>query len=146
MFRSIVVAAIVAASVDALNVGPKSFVPSPRVVGKTSPRAVAVPLDIPLAEPVVEEETSKSSLAPEDQWIANLDYDAFAKDVTALGKELLKETGNDDVEHLQKIVGWRNIAALVGLATVWATPNPITIAALSTWTYASWTMIAHHSK
>ena len=54
------------------------------------------------------------------------------------------ETGEADVEHLEKIVGWRNIAAVVGLGTVWMAPNPLTVAALSTWTYASWTMIGHH--
>jgi hypothetical protein len=82
-----------------------------------------------------------SNLAPEDAWVANLDYASFAKEVSALGKDLRSETGEADVEHLNKIVEWRNIAALVGLATVWMTPNPITITALSTWTYASWTMI-----
>jgi fatty acid desaturase len=149
MFKYIAIAAILAASTDALNVGPRGFAAksvTSRVLGRSRPLAVAIPLDIPIAEPQVRvEETQKSSLAPEDQWIESLDYDAFAKDVSALGKDLLKETGDKDVEHLQKIVGWRNIAAMVGLASVWATPNPITIAALSTWTYASWTMIAHHT-
>ena len=28
---------------------------------------------------------------------------------------------------------------------MWLDPNPITVAALSTWTYASWTMVAHHT-
>jgi fatty acid desaturase len=28
---------------------------------------------------------------------------------------------------------------------MWAPPNPVTILALSTWTYASWAMIAHHT-
>jgi len=84
-------------------------------------------------------------LDPKDTWIANLDYDAFGKDVTSLGKQLLKKTGDDDVYHLNKIVRWRNIAAVIGLGTVWMTPNPITAVALSTWSYASWTMIAHHT-
>jgi fatty acid desaturase len=85
------------------------------------------------------------TLAPEDTWVANLDYEGFGKEVAALGKSLLREGGQDDVEHLNKIVSWRNLAALIGIATVWTTPNPVTIAALSTWTYASWTMIAHHT-
>lgn len=150
MFKYVALVAVIVASTDALNVGPRSFVAKPLSgrgvpVGRSSPLAVAMPLDIPMVEPPQVEETHKSSLAPEDQWIANLDYAAFAKDVTALGKDLLKETGDQDVEHLQKIVGWRNIAAIIGLASVWLTPNPITVAALSTWTYASWTMIAHHT-
>jgi fatty acid desaturase len=105
-------------------------------------KAVAVALDVPVS--VLEEDT-KHSLDPEDAWVANLDYDAFSKDVTALGKALLKETGDADVDHLYKIVNWRNIAALVGLSTIWLPANPLTVAALSTWTYSSWTMIAHHT-
>jgi len=106
---------------------------------------VALPLDIPLSDQTYSSSSSSSSLAPEDQWIAKLDFDSFGRDVTALGKELLQETGDADVKHLEKIVNWRNIAALIGLSTCWMSPNPITIAALSTWTYASWTMIAHHT-
>lgn len=37
------------------------------------------------------------------------------------------------------------MACALGVATMWLDPNPITIAALSTWTYASWTMVAHHT-
>jgi hypothetical protein len=145
MFRYTALLAAIACPAAALNVGPRTPLtnlrPRTAVVGRSS---VAVPSDIPLNESTQEEE-KKPALAPEDQWVDNLDYGAFAKDVTALGKELLKETGEADVEHLNKVVNWRNYAALLGMATVWVTPNPITIAALSTWTYASWTMIAHHT-
>ena len=89
--------------------------------------------------------THRQVLAPEDAWIAQLDYTAFGKEVTLLGKQLLKQTGPADMEHLQKIVRWRNLAAVLGLTTVWMTPNPFTALALSTWSYASWTMIAHHT-
>lgn len=80
-----------------------------------------------------------------DAWIEKLDYDGFSKEVTALGKELQKNTGPVDVEHLHKIVSWRNIAAALGVSTMWMPTNPITVLALSTWTYASWTMVAHHT-
>jgi hypothetical protein len=89
--------------------------------------------------------TRNNLLEPEDAWIANLDYSGFAKEVSVLGKELRSNTGNDDVDHLYKLVQWRNIAAFVGLSTIWMNPNPITIIALSTWTYSSWSMIAHHT-
>jgi fatty acid desaturase len=124
-------------------------VPVPVSKTSTTKSAVAIPLDI---SPVIAEHTvqnknkaNKPRLAPEDAWIANLDYDAFARDVAELGKELRASTGDDDVRHLQKIVQWRNVAAIVGLSTVWMTPNPLTVAAISTWIYASWTMIAHHT-
>ena len=81
----------------------------------------------------------------DNAWVANLDYEGFHKEVNDLGKKLLQETGEADVEHLNKILKWRDIAAAVGIATMWMTPNPLTVAALSTWTYASWTMVAHHT-
>jgi fatty acid desaturase len=144
MFRYAAFAVAIFCPVDAFNVGTRS--PSANVKpGVTVGReAVAVPLDVTMDIPIAQEE-NKPALAPEDSWVANLDYSAFAKDVNELGKELLKETGDADVKHLYKIVGWRNAAALIGLTTVWMGPNPITIAALSTWTYSSWTMIAHHT-
>ena len=87
----------------------------------------------------------KQQLAPEDAWIAALDYEAFRKDVVALGNELRASSGSDDADHLRKLVGWRNIAAIVGLSTLWVAPNPLTVVALSTWTYSSWAIIAHHT-
>jgi fatty acid desaturase len=80
-----------------------------------------------------------------DGWIKALDYDAFAKEVSDLGKKLTKESSEDDVKHLEKILNWRDMAAAIGIATMWMSPNPISILALSTWTYASWTMVAHHT-
>jgi Fatty acid desaturase len=113
--------------------------------GSSTLQAIAVPL--PTGTPLAEKDTSvaKKSLAPEDQWVVDLDYEGFGREVTALGKEIQALGGEADVKHLQKIVSWRNACAIVGLATVWMTPNPLTVLALSTWTYASWTMIAHHT-
>lgn len=122
--------------------GGRSPFSQPQRIHGLQTKAVAVPLDVPMNVP---EATAQPSLDPEDAWVANLDYDAFAKEVTSLGKDLLQETGDADVQHLYKIVNWRNIAALVGVSTIWLPVNPITVAALSTWTYASWTMIAHHT-
>jgi hypothetical protein len=107
-------------------------------VSKTAQQAIAIPLEQP---PIVEQAEDYDDTA----WVANLDYEGFHKEVNDLGKQLLKETGEQDVEHLEKILRWRDMAALLGIATMWATPNPLTVAALSTWTYASWTMVAHHT-
>ena len=133
----IVLAVLAAASVadawsGAPNRGATSRAPSAK-------QAIAIPLDQP---PTI---TSNKNLDEDTAWVANLDYDAFNKDVSDLGKQLLKETGEADVEHLQKILRWRDLAAFVGIATMWTTPNPLTVIALSTWTYASWTMVAHHT-
>ena len=99
----------------------------------TAKQAIAIPLE------------QAVHVDEDNAWVANLDYEGFAKEVTDLGKQLLDETGEADVDHLQKILRWRDIAAAVGVATMWMTPNPLTVAALSTWTYASWTMVAHHT-
>jgi len=82
---------------------------------------------------------------PDHHWIRNLDYQGFSEEVTALGKQLQKAGGQEDVDHLNKILKWRDVAAVVGILTMWAPLNPISVIALSTWTYASWTMVAHHT-
>ena len=115
----------------------------PRVLRQpttTSAKAVA----IPIAE-LGQVQRQDLLLPREDQWVSNLDYEGFGKEVTALGKNLAKMSSDEDVTHLNKILGWRNAAAAIGLATLWTTPNPLTMLALSTWTYASWTMVAHHT-
>lgn len=89
--------------------------------------------------------TSSLDLAPEDYWVKNLDYGAFQKEVNDLGIKLRKEAGADDVKHLEKIVLWRNISMVLGVMTMWMPVNPLSVIALSTWTYSSWTMIAHHT-
>jgi hypothetical protein len=105
----------------------------------TSKNSVAVPF------PTTETVEDFGTLAKEDEWVVNLDYEGFGKEVSRLGKRLQQEGGKDDVDHLNKIVAWRDIAACVGLFTMWLNPNPLTVLALSTWTYSSWTMIAHHT-
>jgi len=134
---------------NAAKSGPASRVPkqSSSSTKIPPPKAVSIPLDVREAVRTEEEDRKRSrpSLGKRDGWIENLDYDAFASDVTALGKELQKSTGEDDVAHLRKILDWRDRAALLGIATMWLPLNPVAIVALSTWTYASWTMVAHHT-
>lgn len=113
---------------------------------KTVAKAVAIPVPTSTADTErPSTDLTTSQLAPEDAWVANLDYEGFGKEVTALGKTLLAGGSQDDVDHLKKMVNWRNICAIIGMSMVWMAPNPLTVLALSTWTYASWTMIAHHT-
>ena len=107
-----------------------TFQPKPTTTS-TAQKAIAIPL------PNSDTSESFGSLAKEDEWVANLDYEGFGKEVAELGKRLQKEGGQDDVDHLNKIVSWRDAAAWIGLATMWMNPNPLTVLALSTWTYAS---------
>lgn len=103
----------------------------------TDQKAISIPLDQDI------EKVAIPVQAERDAWVRNLDYDAFAKEVNALGKQLVKDTNEDDVAHLNKILKWRDACGAVGVLTMFLPPNPVTIVALSTWVYASWTMVAH---
>ena len=83
-------------------------------------------------------------LAPEDEWIGSLDLSGFRDEIRALGKELEAGQGPADAAHLRKLMMWTDICGIVGLFSLWATPNPITVLAMSTWIYTRWTMFGHH--
>lgn len=89
--------------------------------------------------------TQAEKLQPGDEWIADFDLNSFTKEIRELGDKLEKQQGPDDVRHLNKIVGWSNMCFLVGFLTMGFGINPISIFALSTWTFSRWTMIAHHT-
>ena len=84
-------------------------------------------------------------LKQEDQWVKDLDLQAFAADIKALGDELEKNQGEADVRHLNKMLAWSNAFAAIGLLTMGLGVNIVSILALSIWTYSRWTMIAHHT-
>jgi len=90
-------------------------------------------------------EKKREKVAVQDEWIVSLDHEAFKKEIMDLGKRIEKNQGVDDVAHLQKLCFWSNACAIVGLSTMWLSVNPLSIIALSLWTFSRWTMIAHHT-
>jgi fatty acid desaturase len=88
---------------------------------------------------------TKPKLAKDDEWIANLDYAGFTEEVRALGKTLETEQGPADVAHLNKMIFWSNSFAAFGLLTMGLKVNPLTVMALSLYTFSRWTMVAHHT-
>ena len=82
-----------------------------------------------------------------DQWVQDLDYPAFRKEVKELGDELANGQGEADIKHLKKMILWSNMCGAVGLLTMWMS-NPFgrlcSVLGLSTWTCTRWTMIGHH--
>jgi fatty acid desaturase len=72
-----------------------------------------------------------------------IDVKALAADLEALRKELMSSTGPDDLRHLRKMERWGQLATLIGLATAWVAPNPISAFCLSLGTFARWTSHAH---
>lgn len=106
------------------------------LVSRVQPRMVA--LSVPSVG-------APSAVADPDAWVGSVDLDAFQKDVMALGRKLKAEQGDADLAHLNKMIGWSNACGAIGVASLVLPPNPITILALSTWTFSRWTMIAHHT-
>jgi len=88
---------------------------------------------------------TKQQLAPHDEWIAKLDLKAFGKDMRELGDTLLKNQGEADAQHLDKIVMWNWMFSLAGLATLWMSPNIFTVVCLSTGLFSRWAILAHHT-
>jgi fatty acid desaturase len=72
-----------------------------------------------------------------------IDVKALAADLEALRKELMSTVGPDDLRHLRKMELWGRGATLLGLATAWVAPNPLSAFALSLGTFARWTSYAH---
>ena len=89
--------------------------------------------------------TPADELKDGEEWIEALDLKSFTEEIKALGDKLEKQQGDDDVRHLNKIVGWSNLCAAVGILTMGLSVNLVSIVALSTWTFSRWTMIAHHT-
>jgi fatty acid desaturase len=95
--------------------------------------------------PVASKEEVEEELQKEDQWVEKFDFDRFSEEIRALGKKLELEQGPADVAHLNKIIGWSNGCAAVGLLTMGFGVNLFTIICLSLYTFSRWTMVAHHT-
>ena len=75
--------------------------------------------------------------------VHSYDLHAFAADLDALHEELKQGDGADDLAHLRKVERWGRMAVLLGYATAWIAPNPISVAALSLGIFVRWTGVAH---
>lgn len=69
---------------------------------------------------------------------------AFARELAAIQAEHTSPPGPEDVAHLRKMQRWTRACSIVGYATAWIAPNPLSILALSTGRFARWTMLSHH--
>ncbi len=74
---------------------------------------------------------------------ANIDVQAFLRDVRELRRELEAGLGEDDIAHLRKMEMWGRAATAIGLATCWIAPNPVSAVALSLGRSTRW-MLMHH--
>ncbi len=70
-------------------------------------------------------------------------FDAFARDIQELRREAFASLGQEDLDHLYKMERWGRAATLLGLATAWAGPNPVSVAGLAMGRSARW-LLMHH--
>lgn len=78
--------------------------------------------------------------------IPTLDKVAFAQDIEALHQKLKASIGPEDLRHLKKIERWGRICSLLGYATAWIFPNPISAFLMSQGNVTRWAMMAHHVR
>jgi fatty acid desaturase len=73
------------------------------------------------------------------------DKSKFEKELTDLAKQTREEECQDDMAHLRQIVFWTNMFGLIGLATFWHSVSIVPIVYISTYTFAKWVVIGHHT-
>lgn len=73
-----------------------------------------------------------------------MDVDAFSNELQALGAALRKQSPERDVAHLRRVSAVGRLFTLIGWATAWIAPNPVSMLGLSLGRFARWVMIAHH--
>ncbi|MEQ9325621.1 MAG: fatty acid desaturase [Polyangiaceae bacterium] len=81
---------------------------------------------------------------PLDRAASPIDEAAFCRDLEALRKRTLANLSEADGAHLRKVERWGRLCTLLGYATAWIAPNPLSAAAMSMGNLTRWTMVAHH--
>ena len=73
-----------------------------------------------------------------------IDIKALAADLNELRNRLRDGRGPDDIAHLKKMARWGKACTVLGYATAWIIPNPVSAALISQGKFSRWAMIAHH--
>jgi fatty acid desaturase len=82
-------------------------------------------------------------VSPNPSVAERLDLDEFARDLDLLQARIRAETSEADLRHLRKIEAWGRVAALLGYATSWIAPNPLSVLGISFGRFVRWTAVAH---
>lgn len=72
------------------------------------------------------------------------DLSAFTSELNALRARVANELGEADLTHLYKIQRWGRIATVLGYATSFLAPNPVSAFLLAQGKFCRWTMMGHH--
>jgi fatty acid desaturase len=78
------------------------------------------------------------------QHFNHLDYRSFGDELQEIKRELDADRSEADFRHLRKIERWGRLCTVVGYATAWILPNPISAFLISQGNFTRWTMVTHH--
>jgi fatty acid desaturase len=73
----------------------------------------------------------------------SVDREQLAKDISEIHQQALANIGIDDFKHLTKMERWGKICSIVGYATSWTFPNPISALLISQGSFTRWTQVGH---
>jgi fatty acid desaturase len=76
--------------------------------------------------------------------LPHVDYEAFAAELDALKRELLKSLGPADFDHLRRIARIGRASTALGYATAWIAPNPVSAGLLAFGSSTRWAIVMHH--
>jgi len=81
---------------------------------------------------------------PPTEGRVGFDFDGFARELRAIEAEAVASLGEEDLAHMRKLERWGTACTVLGYATAWIAPNPISMVLLSTGSTARWAIVAHH--
>lgn len=82
--------------------------------------------------------------SPVELPLPEIDREAFAAELRALGRELRENLGEADLLHLRRMERWGRLCTFAGYACAWPLPNPVAVLLIGMGNVARWTMITHH--
>ena len=72
-----------------------------------------------------------------------IDHDGFCAELTQLRDETFQGLAESDFKHLIKIERWGRLATIIGFATAWIFPNPLSVVAMTLGLMTRW-LLMHH--
>ena len=73
-----------------------------------------------------------------------MNQQAFCEEILQLREETTASIDKRDFYHLRRIKFINTIFLIIGTATAWVFPNPISMICLSLWLTNRWCIVAHH--
>jgi fatty acid desaturase len=81
--------------------------------------------------------TSATRPKPVDKWAR------FAREIDELGKELRANVSQRDFKQLRRHERWGRLASVLGYATAWILPNPVSAFLISLGNFTRWALVFH---